>query len=200
MPSLRDCIHEQIEAARDHERSEQDLDAQQTMAQFTRLMGWTAVAGLVLGGVSIVVIYRTLREMVTTNQIMQDQQRPWLQFEANTGGAISTGTAEIFIYLINRGTSPARDVEVNVHQGEGVFTHLESSGQSISLASVVFPNDPALGMRHFLRVNGSGPWFISCSARYSLPSGRIGFTFTHFNASRNGKIVEIKEAPGGQTT
>lgn len=80
-PSLRDCIHKQLETARDHERAEQDLDAQQQMAIFTRVMGWTAVVGLGLGVVSIAVIYSTLREMGKTNKIMREQSRAWVAFE-----------------------------------------------------------------------------------------------------------------------
>lgn len=41
--AMRDCIHEEIEASRDHSRAEQDLDAQQVMADFTRIMGWASV-------------------------------------------------------------------------------------------------------------------------------------------------------------
>lgn len=62
LPALRDCIHEQIESAHDHERAEQDLDAQQDMARFTKVMGWTAIVSVFLGAGSIVLIFLTLRE------------------------------------------------------------------------------------------------------------------------------------------
>lgn len=76
--ALRDCIHKEIESARDHDRADQDLEAQQQMAFFTKIMAVTAFAGLVLGGISIFVIYATLSEMGRTNQIMRNEQRPWL--------------------------------------------------------------------------------------------------------------------------
>lgn len=78
---LRDCIHKEIESARDHARANQDLDAQHSMAFFTKIMGFTAIAGLVLGGLSIIVIIATLNEMGRANQIMRNEQRPWLDFE-----------------------------------------------------------------------------------------------------------------------
>lgn len=58
---MRNCIHQEIESARNHERSEQDLDAQQAMARFTKVMGYTAILGLAAGIVSIVLIFLTLR-------------------------------------------------------------------------------------------------------------------------------------------
>jgi hypothetical protein len=74
--SMRDCIHEEIESARDHARANQDLYAQQQMAFFTKIMAWTTAGGLFLGVISIVVIYATLAKMGRTNQIMRDEQRP----------------------------------------------------------------------------------------------------------------------------
>jgi len=59
--ALRDCIHENIESARDHNRAESDLDAQEQMAQFTRIMGYAAIAGLFIGLVSVIAIFLTLR-------------------------------------------------------------------------------------------------------------------------------------------
>jgi len=75
---MRDCIHKEIESARDHSRANQDLNAQQQMAFFTKIMAWTTAGGLALGAVSIVVIYATLSEMGRTNQIMREEQRPWV--------------------------------------------------------------------------------------------------------------------------
>jgi len=47
--ALRDCFNLQIEATSEHRRAEQDLDAQQQMALFTRVMGYTAIAGIGIG-------------------------------------------------------------------------------------------------------------------------------------------------------
>lgn len=80
---MRDCIHKEIESARDHARADQDLNAQQQMAFFTKIMGWTAGGGLVLGVVSIGVIFATLREMASTNRIMREEQRPWIIVDDN---------------------------------------------------------------------------------------------------------------------
>ena len=114
---LRDCIHKEIESARDHGRANQDLNAQQQMAFFTKIMAWTTAAGLALGIISIAVIYSTLTEMGRTNQIMRDEQRPWVAldrelacefFDNGHGGLISWNYE-----LENKGLGLAHDIKVD---------------------------------------------------------------------------------------
>jgi hypothetical protein len=110
---MRDCIYEEIVSARDHDRANQDLSAQQQMALFTKIMGWTAVVGLIIGCGSVVLIFLTLRatqEMASdqakigsaqigasldaiktaqeANQIMRDERRPWLDITASPSGQL----------------------------------------------------------------------------------------------------------------
>jgi len=59
--ALRDCVHEQIKSANDHNRAEQDLNAQQVMARFTRVMGYVGIIGLFVGAGFIYLIFATLR-------------------------------------------------------------------------------------------------------------------------------------------
>ncbi|XHX59877.1 hypothetical protein ACFIO0_15550 [Pseudosulfitobacter sp. SM2401] len=112
---MRDCIHEEIEAARDHDRANQDLNAQQQMAFFTKIMGATAVVGLALGAVSIFVIFATLSEMGRTNQIMREEQRPWLVLDGDMRHKIlrrmyrSSPKKTMAVNATNKGRLPAKD-------------------------------------------------------------------------------------------
>jgi hypothetical protein len=114
--ALRDCIQQEIESARDHDRANNDLNAQQQMALFTKVMGYTAVAGLVLGAVSIAVIFATLREMGNTNRIMREDQRPWLvikdesiPFKALAKMYRGNPLPNLTLRVTNKGRLPARD-------------------------------------------------------------------------------------------
>lgn len=69
--AMRRCIREEIEASEDSKRAERDLDAQEIMARFTRVMGYTGIIGLLVGIGSVWLIWGTLREMGRTNQIMR---------------------------------------------------------------------------------------------------------------------------------
>lgn len=114
--ALRDCIHQEIESARDHDRANQDLNAQQQMALFTKIMGYTAIAGLVLGAGSIALIFATLREMGNTNRIMREEQRPWLVIDTNRRAMNamrrmfrSDPQEGFFVAVTNKGKLPADD-------------------------------------------------------------------------------------------
>jgi len=111
--TLRDCIHKEIESARDHARSKQDLEAQQKMALFTKIMGLTAIAGLALGAVSIGVIFMTLREMGRTNNIMRGEQRPWIKTLTEIELDVGEKGLQSFTFKYcaeNIGKRPAEDV------------------------------------------------------------------------------------------
>lgn len=90
--ALRDCIFDEIESAEDQQRSERDLDAQESVARSTRAMMLTGFIGLFIGMGSIGLIWGTLREtrrmandaMKTAkaadeaNRITRTQARPWV--------------------------------------------------------------------------------------------------------------------------
>lgn len=111
---LRDCIYEEIESARDHDRANQDLDAQRAMALFTKIMGATALLGVVLGAVSVVLIYMTLSEtqrMVNeTQKIGEAQTRAYI---SRTRGGVWPGVGlEFELEVRNTGNSPAFDCHI----------------------------------------------------------------------------------------
>ena len=109
--ALRDCIHQEIQSAQDHYRSESDLDAQQAMARFTRIMGYTGIAGLFLGVASVGLILATLWETRAGVEIMRKEQRPWLKIEFGVEGNLYERNGEIrgkiLFEIKNIGTSPA---------------------------------------------------------------------------------------------
>ena len=143
---MQKCIHKEIEAARDHERSEQDLNAQQAMARFAKVMGWTAIAGLALGGISIWVIFATLKEMSSTNDIMRDDQRPWVDFEVTLNSFNISDrhmcTVDVDITIFNRGKSPAVDVIVQAQplRAQVFGQNFRHSDANIEKRSIIFPD------------------------------------------------------------
>ena len=123
---MRECIREEIETARDHDRANQDLEAQEQMAAFTKIMGWTAIAGLLLGCGSVVLIFFTLRatqKMATdTFDIGIAQAQAYLSPDrvSATPSAMkyADGTKEyllhVHITVSNQGQSPAYDGQVKL--------------------------------------------------------------------------------------
>jgi hypothetical protein len=113
---MRDCIHDEIESARDHSRANQDLNAQQEMARFTRVMGWTAMVGLLLAACSAGLIFYTLRATQdmskTTREIGNRQTRAYCGVDSAefvTGDVNSEGTRplEADVIIKNFGSTPA---------------------------------------------------------------------------------------------
>ncbi len=153
---LRDCIHKEIESARDHARANQDLDAQQSMAFFTKIMAWTTAGGLVLGAVSIAVIVATLSEMGRTNSIMRYEQRPWLVLTRDIGCDFRDhghgGSISWSYDFENKGKGPAYDAKFNYtlikrshfqHMKPQLSNYLEDmlSRRRISGMAVLFSGD-----------------------------------------------------------
>ncbi|NUB42968.1 hypothetical protein GEU84_001095 [Fertoebacter nigrum] len=117
--SLRDCIRKEIEAAEDSKRAERDLDAQETMARFTRVMGYTGLIGLALGVGSVYLIWATLSETQRMAKITRDiGQKQVRAYIAVTGAELLAdlehGRMMVRIYIRNSGNSPATMVKVGV--------------------------------------------------------------------------------------
>lgn len=121
--ALRDCIHQEIEASRDHNRANQDLQAQQEMALFTKIMGATAVVGLVLGAGSVVLIFLTLSETQRmasdAREIGQAQVRAYMnlvvdgvEFRPVQNPDGSNLIIRFMCSIRNTGQSPASNVQV----------------------------------------------------------------------------------------
>lgn len=154
--AMRDCIHKEIASASDHSRANQDLDAQQKMATFTRLMAYTAIGGIFLGGVSILVIYRTLSEMGKTNQILRDEQRPWMTYSRAIGCTLTVNEHHMVLEhrgkMLNWGKTPAFSVIVERQlitcdffqhhtQLEGFKNQLIAQAKRVHTKASIFPNE-----------------------------------------------------------
>ncbi|KPU83290.1 hypothetical protein JI58_09400 [Marinosulfonomonas sp. PRT-SC04] len=145
LPALQDCIREQIEASLDHSRASQDLDAQQTMANFTKVMGYTAIAGLIIGIGSLVLIFSTLKatqDMVReTTRLGEAQVQAHLMPTDAKVMAINskTGTIEsqhLFVTccIKNIGNTPAYRIfaEGSVNSKKHAFTWSKVSKKDIA--------------------------------------------------------------------
>jgi hypothetical protein len=136
---LSECVYDEIAAAQDHARAKQDLEAQQEMARFTRLMGLTAIVGLFIGALSVWFIYDTLRaardtaheakkatlaavaaadEAREANRIMRSEARPWVSIDQNVlcDFIHEPGSERCDIWLeytlTNKGKMPAHNISI----------------------------------------------------------------------------------------
>lgn len=119
---LQLCIQRLVEKRREFLVSEWDLDAQQQMAFFTRLMGYTAIAGIVIGFGSAILIYATLRatqQMTSDSQAVGNaQSRAWLSIDCSLAphsiSESTQGRRGIYLNALpklqNHGRSPATNV------------------------------------------------------------------------------------------
>ena len=192
---MRNCIHQEIESSHDHYRSNQDLTAQQQMAFFTKVMAWTAVGGLALGAVSIVVIYATLNEMGRTNHIMREESRPWIKFEF-TASLYESDESKIQIGYQpkNIGARPAFDVSIaeriinsrefmqksQSERAEIIAEVKRNASNWASLSPVIFPQDYGYGFEPVEDIDLTqeiSAFLLICVARYrDRHGGRDRFT------------------------
>lgn len=139
----------------------EDLKAQQIMAEWTRYMGLTAVAGVLLSLVGVILVFTTFAATRHANRITLAGQRPWLNFELSQvrmlheasvtydifGEATRSADPEIppvihFQYkLVNTGNSPAYDIDWR-------STSLKGEWQVDGEPDIYAPNDA----RYFERV------------------------------------------------
>lgn len=140
--AFRDCVHEQYKAAYEHHRANHDLDAQQEMALYTRVMGITAVVGILLGLGSVALIFYTLRatqEMAAdTRRIGEAQVRAYLsitkadmRIEFRPKLTEKMPDIDIGLYFSNSGQTPAVNIsyfcwaEASTHNDIEVFSDLD---------------------------------------------------------------------------
>ena len=153
--ALRDCFQQEIEAAKDHSRAEGDLDAQQAMARFNRVMAYTGIAGLFLAGASVVLILATLWETRSGIEIMRSEQRPWLKIDVGQEGFfVRSGRTYPQIRfestIENVGKTAATAVQLDA---QITVAKLDTEERSIggwvshrgSFDTVMFPNDTQPG-------------------------------------------------------
>lgn len=126
--ALMECIHEEIKSAQDHSRAERDLDAQQAMALWTKLMVLVSVSATILTMFGLYFVWRTLKasESATeaaltavevTRETGFNETRPWLLIEADVQGPLEIKDSGIRFsvdYTItNFGSTPAINILFN---------------------------------------------------------------------------------------
>lgn len=140
--ALRSCIREKIESAEDGKRAERDLDAQEGMALFTRLMGFTGLIGLLVGVGSVYLIWATLRATQVmardTREIGEAQVRAYLSIDkVEVSARPKRGIVfwDVVVTVRNSGQSPARGIQVwasgpgfAVEKYGGIMRDLPSGG------------------------------------------------------------------------
>lgn len=104
------CVRDVVGGVAENKRNAQDLQAQQIMAYHTRVMGVMAVAALVVGGVSVGLLYATL---AATQQMNSDQRkiaenqanairllnRPWLKHTLTCPEGIQCQNERFIVHL-----------------------------------------------------------------------------------------------------
>lgn len=119
-----ECVTVEIISAQDHGRAESDLDAQQAMALWAKLMTVASVAGLGVTAIGVYLVWGTLDQtraatnaaqdaVAVTRDIGQRQVRAYLvdldvRVVGYTPGAIPT----YHMIVKNTGQSPARSVRI----------------------------------------------------------------------------------------
>lgn len=119
------CLRDVVESAAENKRNAQDLQAQKTMAYHTRIMGGMAVIGILVGSVSVYLLFRTLtatRQMSDdtrkltedTRQIGLAQIRPWMNIIDSSIESIDQDEKAFYFFLRARfkniGPTPATEV------------------------------------------------------------------------------------------
>jgi hypothetical protein len=123
--ALLECVTEEIIAANDHGRAESDLDAQQAMALWAKLMTLASVAGTGLTALGIYLVWGTLSETRKATLAAQSSaeaaiadQRPWLKLSVGILGDVFFDEKDVRVIVAwkikNVGRSPATAVNVQV--------------------------------------------------------------------------------------
>lgn len=168
--SLLKCVHDEIKSAQDHGRAKSDLDAQMAMALWAKIMTISGIAGSVLAGGGLYLVWRTLEATGdaveaanTSNEIMRQEQRPWVTLEKDfhchfhdTGGY--QGTLAWNYNLRNKGKTPAYAItgHSKIIKGDSYFdtwNQIEEFKEdcvkktSAGQVPIIFPNEATNNVR-----------------------------------------------------
>jgi hypothetical protein len=118
------CIHEEYQTSHEYAQSKADLRAQQSMAKWAKIMTWVTGLGAAVGIGGLFLILQTLWATREVNQIMRDEQRPWVSVEVggvepsmffdspnDDDGSQSVLALKGIVTLSNSGKIPARNVK-----------------------------------------------------------------------------------------
>lgn len=159
-PSLVDCIIKQTKPARDEERGEKDLSAQESMSRWALYLLGVSFLGLFVSGIGIWLINATLN---VTREIVGVENRPWLKLVVGIEEPIvSSGQDKWSVTYVctmrNFGSCPAVWARVNIRDmsmmeisklSETITEMCREEESSIRLdnfGGTVFPNDDLLSL------------------------------------------------------
>ena len=175
--ALRDCIHQEIESAKEHARANQDLEAQQTMALFTKIMGATAVVGVFLGLGSVVLIYLTLAETqklaTETTRLGEAQVRAYLAITSAFVDNFAVGKKpKLHIAIKNSGQSPAWGYRTVRTVG---FINTDPEKENITIIGEVIPSKSDVGAGVTVYMNELIPREVSEDDVRGVKAGEYSF-------------------------
>lgn len=109
-----ECATIIMETTREAQHAEQDLEAQQETAEWTRLMAILSAVAVLMSGFGLWALWRTLKQGQRANAISQlaieADNRPWIEIVITKKALVISDIGTRFVgecKLINRGKSPA---------------------------------------------------------------------------------------------
>lgn len=135
-----DCSAKAKEAAREGQRKEQDLAAQNVTAWWTKVMGVAALIGMALSAVGVWLVKTTFDETRKANQISAKHQRAWLVVQLKAVDHEMGYGHSIGLTVENVGSSVATNAVVRF----GVWTEAPNTpfgGELVSLRHTVRTGD-----------------------------------------------------------
>ncbi|MEL7728503.1 hypothetical protein AAG612_03090 [Citromicrobium bathyomarinum] len=154
--SRADCDDRIEQAARDAQENTRDLEAQQTMAVWTKAMGLAAVIGMSVGILSLGLIFFTFRETRKGAQTARDNLNAFYESEraivhaiaGRVGTSNKRGGEYVAFEFKNKGRSPARIVRMggNLPSNDTATENAETRWTVIPVAGsvsvIAFPVPP----------------------------------------------------------
>ena len=172
--SSTDCSDRIEQAAKDAQEETRDLEAQQTMAVWTKAMGLAAVIGMSVGILSLGLIFFTFRETRRGAQTARDNLNAFYESERAivhaVAGRVGTSNKREGEYVVfefrNKGRSPARIVRMGgnlpsnntaIENAEARWTIIPVDGSVFVIAFPVPPKDVILETECWVEYRSVGP-------------------------------------------
>lgn len=141
------CVKEIVEATNEHQRSENDLSAQQAMADWAYWMMIVSVAGFFVGASGVVLVALILaetREAVrVTREIGQDQSRAYVHVNKAElyWGNRHAASPGVTLTVCNTGATPAKWFAISSRVIVSYWTE-DGPPEDTVFASVPLPDEP----------------------------------------------------------
>lgn len=134
------CTEEAEQAARENQREEYDLAAQQTTSWWTQVMGVAALIGMALSAIGVALVWRTFREQKRTNDLAHaDAERSRIDARESAKSAAEA-------IRIAQDNAESTKAQVAVAQG----TAKDQLRAYVGIESLAVGRTPGVGMDHFI--------------------------------------------------